>query len=163
MTDRQSRQLTQLWLTKCARNILIVKDFWSGGSDFLVFRHTAPLSDYIQVIFSDDCKLCVTFSISLWSVFMDDIKSILSDFHNNFLKLLIFHVTKNDFAKWEPVNEWNAGSIAHVFSPNWLLNKETLLGLCHLLNMKYLDGSKGFHYNWLIREEVEWRHKLIVM
>ena len=56
---------------------------------------------------------------------MDDIKSIRSGFDNNFLKLLIFDLPKNGFVKSEPVNEWNAGIIAHIFSPNWLLNEVT--------------------------------------
>ena len=57
---------------------------------------------------------------------MDDIKSILFGLGNIFLKLLIFDLPKNDFVKSEPVNEWNAGSLAHIFSPNWLLHEVTL-------------------------------------
>ena len=57
---------------------------------------------------------------------MDDIKPILSGLDNNFLKLLIFDLPKNGFLKSEPVNQWNTGSIAHIFSPNWLLNEVIL-------------------------------------
>ena len=56
---------------------------------------------------------------------MDGIKSIRCGFDTNFLKLLIFDLPKNGFVKSESVNEWNAGIIAHIFSPNWLLNEVT--------------------------------------
>ena len=36
---------------------------------------------------------------------MDDIKSILAGFDNNFLKLLIFDLPKSGFVKSEPDNE----------------------------------------------------------
>ena len=49
---------------------------------------------------------------------MDDIKSILSGFDNNFLKLLIFDLPKNGLVKAEPVNEQNGENIARTFSPN---------------------------------------------
>ena len=77
---------------------------------------------HLQVIFLilDDCKLRVT-----QSVFMDDIKSILSGFDNNFLKLLIFDLPKNGLVKAEPVNEQNGENIARTFSPNWLINEVT--------------------------------------
>ena len=54
---------------------------------------------------------------------MDDIKSILSGFENNFLKLLIFDIPMNIFVESEPANEWNAGSIAHIFPPIDCLTK----------------------------------------
>ena len=57
---------------------------------------------------------------------MDDIKSVLSGFDNNFLKLLIFDLSKSGFLKSQPVNQWNTRSIAFIFSPNWLLNEVTL-------------------------------------
>ena len=56
---------------------------------------------------------------------MDDIKSILSGFDNNFLKLLIFDLPKNGLVKSEPVNEQNGENIARIFSPNWLINEVT--------------------------------------
>ena len=56
---------------------------------------------------------------------MDDIKSILSGFGNNFLKLLIFDLPKNGLVKSEPVNEQNGENRARIFSPNWLINEVT--------------------------------------
>ena len=77
----------------------------------------------------DDCKLRVTQN-TLLSLYQHDQYSWMalnsySDFDNNFLKLLIFYLPKNGFVKSEPVKEWNTGSIAHIFSLNWLLNEET--------------------------------------
>ena len=54
---------------------------------------------------------------------MDYIKSILTASENNLLKLLIFGIPMSIFVKSEPVNEWNAGSIAHIFPPIDCLTK----------------------------------------